>query len=135
MKWHSDPGHGWLAVPKALIVKLNLEDKITSFSYLSRANHVAYLEEDCDASTFIYSYAAAGLGTKEEFRTLPEEVTDDDHWIRSLPRFPEVPGAWDRAKAILYPKPEVLPDPEPAEFDLGDLWVEEGGNLFSNPKP
>lgn len=47
----ADPGHGWLKVNKKHIKKLNLADKISSYSY-ERNKHV-YLEEDCDAGIFL----------------------------------------------------------------------------------
>lgn len=46
-----DPGHGWLLVPYADIAELGIKDKITSYSYLLKG-HV-WLEEDCDAATFL----------------------------------------------------------------------------------
>ena len=46
-----DPGHGWIKVPKKMVSKLGIADKITHYSY-ERGDYV-YLEEDCDATTFI----------------------------------------------------------------------------------
>ena len=51
---YTDPGHGWIKVPIALLVSLGIADKITTFSY--RKNEYAYLEEDLDAATFIEAY-------------------------------------------------------------------------------
>jgi hypothetical protein len=45
-----DPGHGWLKVPRKLLYELNIEHKISGYSY-QRSAYV-YLEEDCDYSTF-----------------------------------------------------------------------------------
>ena len=47
---YSDPGHSWVRVPKSLIEYLNLENKISSYSYVK--NKWVYLEEDCDYSIF-----------------------------------------------------------------------------------
>ena len=47
----SDGGHGWLKVSKDRLSKLNLLDKISSFSYM-RGNFV-YLEEDTDLSLYV----------------------------------------------------------------------------------
>ncbi len=50
----SDPQHGWLSVPRSLIISLGLKDKITGFSY-QKGNRV-YLEEDCDCSQFFKAF-------------------------------------------------------------------------------
>ena len=47
----SDSGHGWIKVKRSELIKLGICDKITSFSY-QRGTYV-YLEEDCDATTYI----------------------------------------------------------------------------------
>jgi hypothetical protein len=51
---YTDPGHGWVKVPKTILVALNIADKITAFSY--QRGEYAYLEEDCDVSTFVAAY-------------------------------------------------------------------------------
>jgi len=48
--FHTDPGHGWLEVPKSLISELGIENQITPCSYMDDEN--GYLEEDCDAAVF-----------------------------------------------------------------------------------
>jgi hypothetical protein len=55
---YSDPGHGWCKVHKKLLVKLGIENKITTYSYM-RGDY-AYLEEDCDLSTLINALKANG---------------------------------------------------------------------------
>ena len=45
----TDPGHGWLRVPLKELTPI--QDKITPYSYMR--GKYAYLEEDCDASTFL----------------------------------------------------------------------------------
>ena len=50
-KKFNDPGHGWLKVPRALLEKLGIANKISRFSF-ERGDHV-YLEEDGDMSTFL----------------------------------------------------------------------------------
>ena len=47
----SDPGHGWLEVPMTLLESLDVQKKISQFSY--RKGDMAYLEEDCDAPVLI----------------------------------------------------------------------------------
>lgn len=46
-----DAGHGYLKVPKRHLEHLGIEEQITEYSYQSK--NYAYLEEDCDANTFI----------------------------------------------------------------------------------
>ena len=53
-----DSGHGWLKVPRKLLHELNIEHKISRYSY-QRADFV-YLEEDCDYSTFQAAMNQAG---------------------------------------------------------------------------
>jgi hydroxypyruvate isomerase len=60
--FYTDPGHGWLKVPVALINKLGISDKISNYSYI-RKDHV-YLEEDCDASVLIDTLGAQGVTIK-----------------------------------------------------------------------
>lgn len=48
-----DSGHGWLRVPKAELRALGIADMISSCSYQSMGGAMAYLEEDCDLSTFM----------------------------------------------------------------------------------
>lgn len=56
-KFHSDSGHGWLAVKRDLIFKLKIEQLITRFSY--QKGSTVYLEEDLDMTTFINAFTAA----------------------------------------------------------------------------
>lgn len=49
--FYEDPGHGWLEVQTAELVELGIAGDITPYSYLK--GDLAYLEEDCDLSTFI----------------------------------------------------------------------------------
>ena len=46
-----DPGHAWLQVTKKELQDLNIAGKITSYSYMDKK--YAYLEEDCDLTTFL----------------------------------------------------------------------------------
>ena len=49
--FHSDSGHGWLAVKRDELINLNIINNITTCSY--QKGNTVYLEEDCDASLFI----------------------------------------------------------------------------------
>ena len=46
----SDSGHAWVKVPVKLLIELGIDAEITCYSYYR--DGFAYLEEDCDASTF-----------------------------------------------------------------------------------
>lgn len=54
----TDPGHGWLRVPRRDLVTLGVAHRITPYSYQKDA--YVYLEEDCDASRFLQAAEAAG---------------------------------------------------------------------------
>ena len=77
-KMHSDPGHGWLAVSANHIFELDLQDKISPYSY--QKGKTIYLEEDMDASTFLKAY-------EERYKVKPEIVClspkNKNHPIRS----------------------------------------------------
>lgn len=80
-KVHSDPGHAWVAVKLKLLEELGIADKITSFSYVK--GKTAYLEEDCDLTTFVNAYTVK-YGKKPEF---DERHTDRFSPIRSYNRY------------------------------------------------
>ena len=56
---YNDPGHGWVAIKRSVLIKLGIEHKITSYSY--QRGQTVYLEEDCDMSTLISAARAAGI--------------------------------------------------------------------------
>lgn len=64
--YYSDPGHGWLKVPKKELRKLHVEDRITPYSYQKGEN--AYLEEDLDMGTFMQEFVAAHPDVTMEFK-------------------------------------------------------------------
>lgn len=69
---HSDPGHAWIAVPIRELFELNIADKITAFSYIK--GKTAYLEEDCDLSTFFKAFELR-FGQRPQYR-------EGKHWDR-----------------------------------------------------
>ena len=76
---YTDPSHGWVEVPRALLHELGIADKITSYSY-QRGEDV-FLEEDCDLSTFDRAMTKAG----RPFELI--EVYEPRHresWVRLL---------------------------------------------------
>lgn len=58
-KFYPDAGHGWLAVKRKLLIELGILNKITGYSY--QKGQTVYLEEDCDASTFIDALKEKGI--------------------------------------------------------------------------
>lgn len=62
IKFYSDPGHGWGAVKRKVLVDLGIADKITPFSY--QKGSTVYLEEDCDLSTLVTALATKGTTIK-----------------------------------------------------------------------
>jgi hypothetical protein len=75
-----DPGHGWLKVPMMDLMVSGVMGKITSYSYYTRDH--AYLEEDCDAGTFID--ALRSQGKTVNFKTVV--VADFDEYRNKLGR-------------------------------------------------
>lgn len=55
----TDPGHGWVKCSWDLARKLDLVDKISSFSYTR--NGYFFLEEDCDAPLLLTALKAKGV--------------------------------------------------------------------------
>jgi hypothetical protein len=55
--FHSDPGHGWMAVGRKHINALGIADKISASSY--QKGQTVYLEEDCDLTVFFHALAQA----------------------------------------------------------------------------
>jgi hypothetical protein len=76
--YYTDPGHGWVEVPRALLHELSIADKITGYSY-QRGEDV-FLEEDCDLSTFARAMAKAGRSCDLTQVNEPR----GDSWVRLL---------------------------------------------------
>lgn len=76
----SDPGHGWLKVPMMDLLVSGILNKITCFSYYTK--DFAYLEEDCDAPTFIKAIEQQGKQVK--FNEV--EIQDFDAYRNRLGR-------------------------------------------------
>lgn len=58
--YYNDPGHGWLAVPRSLVIELGIERQISPYSY--QRGETVYLEEDRDAGIFIQRWNEANPG-------------------------------------------------------------------------
>lgn len=59
LKFHTDPGHGWIETPRTLLKKLGILDKITNCSYEKGSS--VFLEEDVDASILFKSLKTKGI--------------------------------------------------------------------------
>lgn len=79
-QFHTDPGHGWLAVKKSELVFLDVLEKITPYSYMK--GDTVYLEEDMDAATFMMAYQQK-FGQELKYKSTYLERTP----IRYYPRF------------------------------------------------
>lgn len=81
-KFHSDSGHGWLAVKinDIIAVGININD-ISGFSYWK--GNTVYLEEDGDCFMFIKAYHTAN-GKPPTIKELPSK---DRSPIRSYEQF------------------------------------------------
>lgn len=64
-KFHTDAGHGWLAVKVDELVSLNLVDRISQFSYIK--GKTAYLEEDCDAPLYMEEMKKNGFAISIQY--------------------------------------------------------------------
>lgn len=51
-----DPGHGWLKVPRNMLIDLGILNKISAYSY-ERGGYV-YLEEDQDSYIFFKTFVS-----------------------------------------------------------------------------
>ena len=53
---HDDAAHGWLEVSFDDLIDLNIQNKISNFSYIDSNKNLIYLEEDVDMTLFMKSY-------------------------------------------------------------------------------
>ena len=63
--FYTDPGHGWLRVKRRDLELLGIQKDISPFSFETPGKTVVYLEEDCDAGTFIKAYKERWGGEPE----------------------------------------------------------------------
>lgn len=84
LSFHTDPGHGWLAIDRATARKIlgKSYSRISSYSYQDRYG-MLYLEEDCDAGLLLN--ACKDQGITVFVKELPQ--TDGEIFIRSLRSF------------------------------------------------
>ncbi len=79
---YTDPSHGWAKVTLKQLIKLNIADKISTYSYIHKNGLYAYLEEDCDLSTYLKALDDHNI----KFRMI-EKHTNKSSKIRSYSRY------------------------------------------------
>ena len=77
LTFHTDPSHGWLEVKRSDLIALDIEDKISRYSYEKGSK--VYLEEDCDQMTYLRAASAAGWDVKTK-----DARTDSESFIRFM---------------------------------------------------
>jgi len=77
---YEDSGHAWIKVPVLELFALQIASDITPYSYIYRSH--AYLEEDCDLTTFFNAYHAV-KGRDPKFRT----VVSQSSTVREYPHY------------------------------------------------
>jgi len=83
---HDDAGHGWLEVSFDDLIDLNIQNKISYFSYIDSNKNLIYLEEDVDMVLFMKSY-------KEKYNKGLAYVVENNfeiHPIRELASYIQV---------------------------------------------
>lgn len=68
-KFHSDNGHGWLAVKRKELVEMNIMKNISPWSYIK--GNTIYLEEDGDAEKYLIAMEARNI--KVDIISLPQK--------------------------------------------------------------
>ena len=94
-KFYADPAHGWLEVPTQELHDLGIAGKISSYSYISRARKMSYLEEDCDVRVYLealgyYDDWHGFWDRKVTHVYLPSDACGNiPHHIRNCPAYSE----------------------------------------------
>lgn len=73
-----DPGHSWLEVPVKDVREAGVFNQITNFSPVKRGK--MYLEEDCDAPTFLLALQAKKV--KVDIKEI--HVNDFDEYLANI---------------------------------------------------
>jgi hypothetical protein len=79
--FYTDPGHGWLEVPRALLQELGIAEKISAYSY--QRGETVFLEEDCDYFHFYQAMKNAG----KDYKTVDVNEPMRESFVRSLARY------------------------------------------------
>lgn len=81
VKLYTDPGHGWGAVKRKVLIDLGILHKITPFSY--QKGQTVYLEEDLDLATLTTALALKGVVVTYTEKNSPHKYSP----IRNYDRF------------------------------------------------
>lgn len=82
--WITDPGHGWLSVPAALVGALDIAGEISRYSYINANGTRVYLEEDCDAGRLLSALPPEFKGIR-----FGECHSDRPSYVRNMQCFTE----------------------------------------------
>lgn len=66
IKYYQDPGHGWFAVKRMLLIDLGVEKHVSQYSY--QRGSMVYLEEDCDGALLFKALQDRGIPYQVEDR-------------------------------------------------------------------
>lgn len=75
LKHQSDPGHGWVGIKAKFIKELDIQNKISPYSYIKGKS--VYLEEDSDLSILCDALKSKGYTFKFQ-----QSSTNNNHPIR-----------------------------------------------------
>lgn len=104
--YHTDPGHGWMAVKRDELIILGIDHLISTYSYQSPSGQTIYLEEDCDADLFLKTYQEK-FGPEVRIRgRIKETHVNSNHRIRDL-------GVYDKKHPNISIKQQLV-----LRFDL-----------------
>jgi hypothetical protein len=82
----NDPGHGWLEVPVGELNALGIINAISPYSYQN--GRMAYLEEDCDYTTFVLAWEREhGIKWNHEQNTI--DTYQDPTPVRNYKHMPD----------------------------------------------
>jgi hypothetical protein len=59
LNYFTDPGHGWVSIKLQTLIALDIQNKISHYSYIRGKS--AYLEEDCDLGLLFSACDSIGL--------------------------------------------------------------------------
>jgi hypothetical protein len=100
IQFHEDPAHGWMQVPKKLLLQLGIADKISGYSYETEFN--AYLEEDCDMG-ILFTALGVSYTNEEAFKLfwslVPRNYTNHRSVVRNYANY-EAPKAAPQTNQI-----------------------------------
>lgn len=111
--FHSDAGHGWLEVPMQELKELGIDQAISPYSYISEDEQTAYLEEDCDCSTWAVAYGMKH-GAIPEFDREHHRGDAPCRYMRHYPCSPH----WKRNMEAVYDRGRQLNAAEAEVFAL-----------------